>query len=64
MVVRAAFFDVGDTLVEQWAPREVVNERARAQICAGLGEERWLDELLDVDDLTELPRIVGRWLAG
>ncbi len=64
MVVRAAFFDVGDTLVEHWALRGVVNERARAQICAGLGEEPWLDDLLDVDDLTELPRIVGRWLAG
>jgi HAD superfamily hydrolase (TIGR01549 family) len=47
VTLKAAFFDVGDTLVEHWAPRAVVNERARAQVSAGLGEERWLDELLD-----------------
>lgn len=47
MALRAAFFDVGDTLVEHWAPREVVNARARSQICAELGERPWLDQLLD-----------------
>ncbi|MBI2982762.1 MAG: hypothetical protein HYY42_00990, partial [Chloroflexi bacterium] len=46
MSVRAAFFDVGDTLVEHWAPREVVNARARSQICSDLGARPWLDDLL------------------
>lgn len=46
MTVRAAFFDVGDTLVEHWAPREVVHARARVQVCAALGDQPWLDELL------------------
>jgi putative hydrolase of the HAD superfamily len=47
VALKAAFFDVGDTLVEHWSPREVVNARARAQICAGLGERPWLDDLLE-----------------
>lgn len=47
MGLRAAFFDVGDTLVEHWAPRETVNARARSQICADLGEQPWLDHLLE-----------------
>lgn len=46
MTLRAALFDVGDTLVEHWAPREVVNGHARAQVCADLGEQPWLDDLL------------------
>ncbi|MBI2324179.1 MAG: HAD family hydrolase [Chloroflexi bacterium] len=46
MSVRAAFFDVGDTLVEHWAPREVVNARARSRICSDLGARPWLDDLL------------------
>ena len=47
MGLRGAFFDVGDTLVEHWAPREVVNAKARAQIQADLGERPWLDDLLE-----------------
>lgn len=47
MALKAAFFDVGDTLVEHWAPREVVSERARARIRAGLGEQPWLDDWLE-----------------
>lgn len=49
MPLRAALFDVGDTLVEHWAPRDVVNERARAQICAEMGEQPWLEELLEAE---------------
>jgi FMN phosphatase YigB (HAD superfamily) len=47
VTLRAAFFDVGDTLVEHWAPRAVVNSHARAQVCGDLGERPWLDELLE-----------------
>lgn len=46
MPLRAAFFDVGDTLVEHWAPREVTHRLARAQVCAAMGEQPWLDELM------------------
>lgn len=47
MALKAAFFDVGDTLVEHWAPRERVNALARAQVCAQIGEREWLDALLE-----------------
>jgi FMN phosphatase YigB (HAD superfamily) len=47
--LKAAFFDVGDTLVEHWAPGEVVGQKARAQVCAALGEKDWLDDFLKAD---------------
>ncbi|MDE3101223.1 MAG: HAD family hydrolase [Chloroflexota bacterium] len=47
MTLRAAFFDVGDTLVEHWAPRELLRSRMREQVCAELGEQAWLDDLMD-----------------
>jgi putative hydrolase of the HAD superfamily len=47
--LKAAFFDVGDTLVEHWAGRDVSNRIARAQLCAALGEPVWLDDLLDAE---------------
>jgi FMN phosphatase YigB (HAD superfamily) len=47
--LRAAFFDVGDTLVEHWARGEVVGQKARAQVCAALGEQPWLDEFLKAE---------------
>jgi len=40
---------VGDTLVEHWAPGDVVGQKARAQVCAALGEHDWLDEFLKAD---------------
>ncbi|MBI2773297.1 MAG: HAD family hydrolase [Chloroflexi bacterium] len=47
--MQAAFFDVGDTLVEHWAPAEVMSERMRARVCAELGEPQWIDELIAAD---------------
>jgi FMN phosphatase YigB (HAD superfamily) len=46
VTIKAAFFDVGDTLVEHWAARDVTTKIARAQICAELGEHPWVDDLL------------------
>lgn len=46
MALRAAFFDVGDTLVEHWAGAEVLNAKARAQVVAELGERPWLGDLV------------------
>lgn len=44
--LHAAFFDVGDTLVEHWAGADVMHEKLRARICAELGELDWIDEWL------------------
>lgn len=49
MTLRAAFFDVGDTLVEHWAPRDVVHAKARERLAEALGEREWLAELVDAD---------------
>ena len=48
-MLKAAFFDVGDTLVEHWAGREITNRIARAQVCGALGEPGWIDEFLDAE---------------
>jgi FMN phosphatase YigB (HAD superfamily) len=47
--LKAAFFDVGDTLVEHWAPPDVVGSKSRARICAELGEPVWIDEFLSAE---------------
>lgn len=49
MPLRAAFFDVGDTLVEHWAPSATLNAKARARVCAEIGEHEWIDDWLDAD---------------
>jgi FMN phosphatase YigB (HAD superfamily) len=47
--LKAAFFDVGDTLVEHWAPPDVVGNKSRARICAELGEPVWIEEFLSAE---------------
>jgi FMN phosphatase YigB (HAD superfamily) len=49
VTLRAAFFDVGDTLVEHWAPPEVQHAKARARLCAAFGERDWYDEWIRAD---------------
>lgn len=51
MAIRAAFFDVGDTLVEHWIPTEETLVKTRERVCAAIGERPWLDEWLDIRDL-------------
>lgn len=44
--MRAALFDVGDTLVEHWAPREQLNELLREALRREFGERAWMDEFV------------------
>lgn len=46
MPVRAAFFDVGDTLVEHWAPRETSRSIVRKALCEAFGELPWYEDFL------------------
>jgi len=46
VAVRAAFFDVGDTLVEHWAPREKLHELLREALCREFGQRHWYEEFL------------------
>ncbi len=49
MPIRAAFFDVGDTLVEHWAPREHMHELLREALRREFGERAWYDRFLDAE---------------
>ena len=69
--MRAAFFDVGDTLVEGWDPD--YRGKARAALAARYGERDWYDAFLDAkhepsdDDEPwhqETLAIIERWLRG
>ncbi len=46
MPLRAALFDIGDTLVEHWAPRERVNALAIASLRRAFGERDWYERFL------------------
>lgn len=59
MALRAAFFDVGDTLVEHWSPRDVMRAKMRRRIAEALGEHAWLEDLVDAD--LEPPEAKGGW---
>jgi len=45
--VRAVFFDVGDTLVENWAPVSRINEIAHEVMCREFGERPWFRDFLE-----------------
>jgi len=69
--VRAAFFDVGDTLVEGWDPD--YRAKARAALAAHYGERDWYDAFLDATHdpsdqdepwHQETLAIIERWLRG
>lgn len=46
MVLKAAFFDVGDTLVEHWAPRDKLDELARLALRREFGERDWYERFI------------------
>lgn len=46
MVLKAALFDVGDTLVEHWAPRQRLSELAREALRREFGERHWYERFL------------------
>jgi FMN phosphatase YigB (HAD superfamily) len=47
--LRAALFDVGDTLVEGWLPRERINELTRDALARAFGEREWFDAFLSAE---------------
>lgn len=49
MVLKAALFDVGDTLVEHWAPREKLNELAHGVLRREFGERDWYGRFLEAE---------------
>jgi FMN phosphatase YigB (HAD superfamily) len=68
--VRAAFFDVGDTLVERWAPPEQMRDLVRRDFVASFGHRDWLEALLMADleplnvDRQETNRWYEEWFAS
>ncbi len=49
MGLKAAFFDVGDTLVEHWAPRERLNELLREALRREFGERHWHQDFVSAE---------------
>jgi FMN phosphatase YigB (HAD superfamily) len=47
--VRAALFDVGDTLVEGWLAPDRLRPIVRSHLVAAFGERPWYDELIAAD---------------
>ena len=71
MGVRAAFFDVGDTLVEGWAPD--YRRFERAALAGHYGDRDWYDDFLhathepadhDLPWRQDTLTIIERWLRG
>jgi FMN phosphatase YigB (HAD superfamily) len=64
VTLRAAFFDVGDTLVEHWAAGDVLHAKSRAQVVAGMGEQPWLDDLIGAWIEPPWPTSLARAIAS
>jgi FMN phosphatase YigB (HAD superfamily) len=47
--LRAAFFDVGDTLVEGWSPPDALGALLRAALVTAFGERDWYDRFVAAD---------------
>lgn len=62
MGLRAAFFDVGDTLVEHWSPPDVVAAKTRERLCAVFGERPWYDDWIRSE--LEPPEVRARPFGG
>jgi len=67
--LRAAFFDIGDTLVENFATHEASAPDRRAALLAAFGEREWLDPFIaadidPVDDGTLLDQDTTGWMAA
>jgi len=67
--LRAAFFDVGDTLVENFSTREASAASARAALVAAFGDRPWFDRFVvadidPVDDGTLLHQDTTAWMAA
>ncbi len=69
MGIRAAFFDVGDTLVEHFTPRDRWAPLTRDALVAAFGERPWLDrfvraEIDPEDDGTTLLQDTTGWIGA
>ena len=66
-MMRAAFFDVGDTLVEAWRAPELVAPLQRRRLVEAYGERDWYEPFLGArhggDDEDPLPQTTLRWIA-
>ncbi len=49
MTLKAALFDVGDTLVESWLPPEQIAALVREALTREFGEQAWCEELIVAD---------------
>ncbi len=68
MTLKAALFDVGDTLVENWMPREQLRALVRETLTREFGELPWCGELIAADlEPTDPPdrllQETNRWYA-
>lgn len=57
MPLRAAFFDVGDTLVEHWASREQLHELLREALRREFGERHWYEDFLRAEVAPAVPAV-------
>ncbi|HEU5287477.1 MAG TPA: HAD family hydrolase [Candidatus Limnocylindria bacterium] len=57
MAIRAAFFDVGDTLVEHWAPRDQLRELLREALRREFGERHWYEDFLRAEVAPAVPAV-------
>lgn len=69
MGLRAAFFDIGDTLVENFATNEASAGARRAALVAAFGERAWYDRFIladidPVDDGTLLDQDTTGWMGA
>lgn len=65
-MLRAAFFDVGDTLVAAWKAPELVGPLQRVRLVEAYGERDWYDAFLAArhggDDEVPAPQTTLRWI--
>ena len=69
MGLRAAFFDIGDTLVENFATNEASAADRRAALVVAFGERTWFDRFIladidPVDDGTLLDQDTTGWMSA
>jgi len=66
-MMRAAFFDVGDTLVEAWRVPELMARLQRRRLVDQYGERDWYEAFLGArhggDDEDPSPQTTLRWIA-
>ncbi len=65
-MLKAAFFDVGDTLVEAWKAPELLHPLQRARLVKAYGEREWYEAFLAArhggDDEDPAPQQTLRWI--